>query len=81
MRKPFAALLLSIPSFQAVAQSWQWIAPMNQARAESEAAMMHNGKILVAGGYDQNSVLSSCEIYDPLTNSWQRTGNMITKSR
>ena len=58
------------------AQQWQSIAPMNFARNELCAVALPDGRVLVAGGNDGSQVLSSCEIYDPSTNTWTMTGNM-----
>ncbi|HET6402412.1 MAG TPA: kelch repeat-containing protein, partial [Candidatus Kapabacteria bacterium] len=58
------------------AQQWQTIAPMNFLRTELSAVALPDGRILVAGGQDGSEPLSSCEIYDPATNTWQMTGSM-----
>jgi len=76
MKRILATLLIIIPS-SALAQSWQAIAPMQFTRAESEAVELHDGTILVVGGYGGGNVLSSCEIYDPRTDSWRQTGSLI----
>ena len=46
------------------------VAPMNEARYDAFGTAM-NGKIYVAGGKQNSSVLNSCEMYDPATNEWQ----------
>ena len=50
------------------------VAPLNEGRYDAFGAAM-NGKIYVAGGKQElhvdNSVLASCEVYDPSTNEWQ----------
>src|SRR2546430_3012421 len=35
-----------------------------------------NGKVLVAGGFNGSSVLTSAELYDPVTGSWSATGTL-----
>jgi len=43
------------------------------------AALLQNGKILVAGGSDDGdltSTLASAELYDPVTGTWSFTGNL-----
>lgn len=46
-------------------------------RALHSATTLNDGRILVAGGLDENeSVMSSAEIFDPVTNSWSFTTPM-----
>ncbi|HET6401232.1 MAG TPA: kelch repeat-containing protein [Candidatus Kapabacteria bacterium] len=49
---------------------------MHSPRAEHSAVALPDGRVLVAGGQDGSVPLSSCEIYDPATNTWQVTGSM-----
>ena len=42
----------------------------------STATLLLNGKVLVAGGYNEVSFLSSAELYDPVGNFWFRTEDM-----
>ncbi len=65
-------------SVQLHAQQWTAIAPMHVARAESEAVQLHDGTILVVGGYASGVVEGSCEIYNPKTNTWNLTGSLST---
>ncbi|MCB9876013.1 MAG: hypothetical protein H6835_00290 [Planctomycetes bacterium] len=52
---------------------------MSVARALHLTVQLNDGRTLVIGGADQNgNVLSSCEIYDPATNSFSTTGSMGT---
>jgi N-acetylneuraminic acid mutarotase len=61
---------------------WTPTTPMKQLRAAPVAVQLENGRVLVIGGgtwtrANQNNVfLSSCEIYDPRTNTWSFTGSM-----
>jgi hypothetical protein len=51
---------------------------MNVAREGHVATLLHNGKVLVAGG-DSGSMLnalSSAELYDPSSGQWAKTGLM-----
>jgi len=50
---------------------------MLHARAEHRALKLDDGRILIVGGRNSDSALSSCEIYDPSTNSWTTTGNLL----
>lgn len=50
---------------------------MTDARGNHVAALLKNGKVLVAGGNaTDGSVLASAEIFDPVTGSFETTGNM-----
>jgi hypothetical protein len=44
------------------------------------ATLLPNGKVLVAGGYRDypEGYLSSCEIYDPVSETWSNTGSLNT---
>ena len=51
--------------------SCEEVAPMNMGRYDAFGTAM-NGKIYVAGGKQNSSVLlNTCEMYDPATNAWQ----------
>ncbi len=52
---------------------------MGTARALHLGIPLQNGRMLVIGGADAvGAVLSSCEIYDPATNTFSPTGSMAT---
>jgi hypothetical protein len=79
----FTLFSLLLPGLSA-AQQWQNIAPMLVARTFSSCAVLHDGRILVAGGENgsQSRLLDECEIYDPATNSWTVTGKLnLARSR
>ncbi|CAF4568518.1 unnamed protein product, partial [Rotaria magnacalcarata] len=40
------------------------------------AAILTNGKVLVAGGYGNTDYLNTAELYDPSTGIWTMTGSM-----
>jgi WD40 repeat protein len=55
-------------------------APMGNARVGHGAALLPNGKVLVAGGKDDPNIslnLKSAELYDPATNAWSPTGTVV----
>src|SRR5262245_698597 len=56
--------------------SWTATGSMGNARARHTATLLHNGKVLVAGGFNGTSYLSSAELYDPGTGTWTATGSM-----
>jgi hypothetical protein len=55
-------------------------APTGKPKVVSEmaaATLLSDGKVLVAGGYDdEHGLLDSAEVYDPVTGSWTEIANM-----
>jgi hypothetical protein len=51
---------------------------MTTARIEHTATLMPDGKVLIAGGKNATSVLSSAEIFDPATGLFTPTGDLGT---
>src|SRR5438094_6652475 len=59
--------------------TWTVTGSLNTARESHTAALLSNGMVLVAGGYDSNThVLASAELYDPISGSWTPTGSLNT---
>ena len=49
------------------------------ARGWNTATLLPNGKVLVTGGLDSNSnLLSSAELFDPMSGIWTPTGDLTT---
>ncbi|MBK9441773.1 MAG: fibronectin type III domain-containing protein [Comamonadaceae bacterium] len=61
-----------------VGGTWSVTGSMGSRRYRHTATLLANGKVLVVGGYDGSSYLSSAELYDPLTNTWSTTGSLST---
>ncbi len=53
---------------------------MSIERFGHAAALLQNGKVLIAGGTGNNNRLASAELYDPSTDAFSRTGAM-TRAR
>lgn len=49
---------------------------MGTPRVFHTATLLHDGLVLVAGGYDETSFLDSAELYNPVTGTWSPTGSM-----
>src|SRR4029077_4696845 len=72
------AALAGAEIYDPLSSSWASPPPLGVARHYHTAALLPDGRLLVAGGYtiDNNNInvdgttLASAEIYDPLTNGW-----------
>jgi hypothetical protein len=64
--------------FNPATGSWSPTGSMIGARAGASAAILPNGKVLIAGG-ETSAVLSSAEIYDPTAGTFSSTGNLTSK--
>ncbi|HVA83655.1 MAG TPA: kelch repeat-containing protein [Candidatus Binataceae bacterium] len=51
---------------------------MNQARASASAALLNNGKVLIAGGLAASGPTNSVELYDPASNSFASAASLPT---
>jgi N-acetylneuraminic acid mutarotase len=51
---------------------------LTTARYFHTETLLTNGKVLVAGGKDNNQISQSAEIYDPASGLWTATGNLNT---
>ncbi|WP_437726006.1 kelch repeat-containing protein [Sorangium sp. So ce861] len=55
---------------------WTAAAPMNVARRGHAAALLPNGNLLVAGGFNGSPGQRSAELYDPVANTWTLVASM-----
>jgi hypothetical protein len=57
--------------------AWSFTGSMTEHRTLLKAALLPDGRVLVAGGYGENGdYLASAEVYDPATGIWKATGSM-----
>lgn len=60
---------------------WTSTASMGVARHGHTATLLPDGRVLVVGGRSSGSPFSSCEIFDPGTESWSGTNSLGTGVR
>ena len=48
------------------------------AHSSHTATLLPTGKVLVAGGYNNEGDVASAELYDPATGTWTETGSLTT---
>ncbi len=60
---------------------WVPTGDLKEARFFHTATLLHEGKVLVVGGYGEKGGLDTAELYDPTTETWSATGRMsVAKS-
>ena len=58
--------------------TWTMTGSLTTARDAHTATLLPNGKVLVAGGVNNNGVLTNAELYDPASGIWTLTGSLNT---
>ena len=58
--------------------NWTSTGSMASPRQGQTATLLQNGKVLVAGGVNAGTYLSSAELYDPSAGTWSSAGSMST---
>ncbi len=72
------ALVLAVGAAgsQALADGWQLTGQLDDTRYRHTATLLPSGKVLVAGGDNQDTRLAGAELYDPATGGWTPTGSL-----
>lgn len=55
-------------------RSFQVIAPLALPRAGHRAVRLHDGRVLVVGGWTGTAATATAEVYDPVTGRWTASG-------
>ncbi|MCX5792007.1 MAG: fibronectin type III domain-containing protein, partial [Elusimicrobia bacterium] len=84
---PYADCLRGTKTFNAVGSTttvyipsnitgWASLPPLNTKRAFHTSTLLPDDRILTCGGSDGTATLSSCELWNPITKTWEYTGSM-----
>jgi len=77
--------LATVEMFDTWHGRWVVCPDMHSRRAGSATAALPNGKLLVAGGYDERGIveglLQTCETFDPAAQKWSKAPSKLTRAR
>src|ERR1700724_3611883 len=62
-------------------QTWSTVGPVTTGRLVPGVILLNNGKVLTFGGSlhtGTDIATNTCEIYDPVAQTWSATGSMLT---
>ncbi len=76
IRPGITASAVSDDSQAAGGASWQPVPAMSQSRTFAVTAALPDDSVLVAGGTDGTSILTTAEVYHPTSSTWTGTGSM-----
>ncbi|MEY2500504.1 MAG: hypothetical protein QOI07_838 [Verrucomicrobiota bacterium] len=76
---PFSLALVKLDAGTVAPSNFSYSGSMGAHRYIHTATLLPNGKVLVGGGSDGTTPLTSAELYDPATGSWAATGSAATR--
>jgi hypothetical protein len=69
--------IASAEIFDPVTNTFTVTSDMNEPRNGHTATLLPNGKVLLAGGWNQQGRTATAELYDPRTGSFEYTGSLM----
>ena len=73
-----STVLADAQLYDPVTNTWSTTNPMHHPRTYHASVRLRDGRILVAGGYDDSGLpMNTAEIWDPNTGQWTDTGPMV----
>ena len=72
--------LLSTEIYDPQTDTWSRASDMLEGHSGGLAVVLKDGRVLVAGGYNQAEALASSEVFDPQIGEWIRTASMARKT-
>ena len=74
-------VLDSAELYDPATEAWSLTGSLLEGRTEHTATLLQQGKVLIAGGvlhFGAGNVTASTDLYDPLTGTWSRVGDLGT---
>ena len=72
--------LLSTEIYDPQTDTWSRASDMIEGHSGGLAVLLKDGRVLIAGGYNQAEGLASSEVFDPSIDEWIRTASMVRKT-
>lgn len=69
-------LLNSAEVFDPASGTWTSTACLSAGHFDHVSTLLPNGKVLVAGGFNNANSLASTELYDPIAGTWSNSGEL-----
>jgi len=73
--------LMSAETYDPATHTFASIGNMHDPRVDFTATLLSNGKVLIAGGFNDTTSLASAEIFDPADNSFTLLSSVMTSPR
>ncbi len=74
----YSGYLATVEVYDPASGTWSRTGSMSVPRSGHTATPLPGGKVLVAGGYNDNGDLATAEVYDPALGTWSATGSMTS---